>query len=518
MIALRLRLFFPALLGLAALSGCGCSGPGPTLGSNAPSLPSNTPTRSQPSPAAPAVSAVPPPEIKTPDGTFLVKPYLQLGDAAVAGEQMAVLWQTGDTEAAWTVEAKPATAPGGWKTAAPASARRIAVSGIAPHRVWSATVTGLSAGQAFDYRVLKGGTPVFAARARARKSAESASHRFVVFGDCAAGTRGQREIAFQTYQQKPDFVFLTGDIVYSHGRASEYREKYFPIYNADAASPKAGAPLLRSTLFLAAPGNHDIGYRNLDRYPDGLAYFLYWSQPLNGPLATVGADSTPAVSGSAARQKAFVSAAGSAYPRMANFSFDYGSAHWTVLDANSYVDWSDPTLRAWLEKDLAGAKNAVWRFVAFHQPGFNSSRSHFTYQKMRAIADLLEKGGVDIVFSGHVHNYQRTYPLRFAVKSAEGGPPGKGSGGVSGDWTLDKTFDGKTNTRPVGVLYIITGAGGASRYNPEQQDNPSSWQPFTHKYIADTYSLTVVDVDGKTLTVKQITGDGKERDRFTVTK
>ena len=29
---------------------------------------------------------------------------------------------------------------------------------------------------------------------------------------------------------------------------------------------------------------------------------------------------------------------------MANFSFDYGNAHWTVLDSNKNVDWTDPSL------------------------------------------------------------------------------------------------------------------------------------------------------------------------------
>ena len=107
---------------------------------------------------------------------------------------------------------------------------------------------------------------------------------------------------------------------------------------------------------------------------------------------------------------------------MANFSFDYGNAHWTVLDSNPYVDWTDPELRAWVERDLAAAKDATWRFVAFHHPPFNSSRAHFGDQRMRVLVDLFEAGRVDVVWSGHVHNYQRTFPLTFA---ADRGPDGK---------------------------------------------------------------------------------------------
>ena len=83
-------------------------------------------------------------------------------------------------------------------------------------------------------------------------------------------------------------MLITGDIVYDRGRISEYREKFRPVYNAEEASPAHGAPLLRSTLFLAAPGNHDIGTRDLGEYPDGLAYFLFWAQPLNGPPGAEG--------------------------------------------------------------------------------------------------------------------------------------------------------------------------------------------------------------------------------------
>ena len=57
---------------------------------------------------------------------------------------------------------------------------------------------------------------------------------------------------------------------------------------------------------------------------------------------------------------------------MANFSFDYGNAHWVVLDSNPYADWTDSALREWVERDLARAKGATWKFVAFHHPGFNS--------------------------------------------------------------------------------------------------------------------------------------------------
>jgi hypothetical protein len=441
--------------------------------------------------------------VATPPGTFRVKPYLQLGDTAnpAAAGRLALVWHTDDRDAAWSVE----TEAGGTTKAA---MRRVAVPGVETHRVWSAALAGWRPGAEFDYRVRKNGQIVFGARARAPK-AGGQPQRFAVLGDVGADSRGQRAVAYQIYQARPDFVFLTGDLVYDRGRAGEYRRKFFPIYNADVASKGAGVPLLRSTLFVGAPGNHDVAGSDLGRYPDGMAYFLYWRQPLNGPTTRA-----PGITGLADRQRAFREAAGGAYPRMTNFSFDYGGAHWLVLDANWYMDWSDPALRAWVERDLAGAERATWRFVGFHQPGFNSAKQHFDEQRMRLLAPLFERGRVDIVWSGHVHNYQRTFPLRFTPRAAR--PDAKGR--VAGDWELDKAFDGARNARPRGVIYVITGAGGAPLYNRAQQDDPASWQPFTHKFRADIHSMTLVDLTPETLDVRQIAADGAEIDHFRVTR
>jgi hypothetical protein len=89
---------------------------------------------------------------------------------------------------------------------------------------------------------------------------------------------------------------------------------------------------------------------------------------------------------------------------------------------------------------------------------------------------------------------------------------------VDGKWTLDRTFDGKSDTTPQGVIYVVSGAGGAHLYNPEQQDDPASWQEFTFKHISKQNSLTVTEVDGSTLTLRQISAAGDELDGFVITK
>jgi len=450
-----------------------------------------------------ACGALAPVASAAPRDVFLVKPYLQLGYTTTR-DHLTLLWHTRDEEAGFGVETR-ITGEGVGLGTKPYRLEpspvftRVAVRGVEPHRVWSATIYGLRAGDSLEYRVLLDGKKVFSSHARAPRG-PSQSYRFAVFGDVGQASPAQMAIAYRLAQAKPDFVFLTGDVVYERGRASEYRPKFFPIYNADKAGAALGAPLLRSVPFVAAPGNHDIANTDLETNPDGLAYFYYWQQPLNGPSALKPAP----LKGPEADQRAFRAAAGGAYPRMANFSFDYANSHWLVLDSNVDVDWRDPALRRWVADDLAAAKKARWRFVGFHHPGFHSSRAHARDQQMRALADLFEAGGVDVVFAGHVHNYQRTHPMRYQA--------------LDDTWTLDTAFDGVKANQPKGVIYLVTGAGGAPLYDPEQQDAPETWQTFTARFVSKVHSLSVVEVDEGRMTLRQLAADGEEVDRFVITK
>ena len=453
------------------------------------------------------------------DSPFIVKPYLQLGDLPrlAPSEPVRVLWQAAnDTDAKWTVDVRQRnTNP--WRSAIVTGGRLVGTSD-APYRLFNVALTRLEPGSAFEYRVSRNGEAVFAAEGKTRASALQ-PYRFAVTGDTGAETDQEKRVVYQMHRARPDFFAIAGDIVYSTGRMAEYRAKYFPIYNAEVASPETGAPLIRTRLSFGAYGNHDAGTGDVDRDPDGLAYFLAWAFPLNGPYTQPGLPNTQVITGRADRLKAHLSTVRSTFPRMANYSFDYGNSHWTFLDSNVYVDWSDAYLRNWLARDLAAARSATWKFVVFHHAPFNSSRAHFTEQQMRLVSDILEQRGVDIVFNGHVHNYQRTRPLKFLARPApdrtfKAGP----SYVIDGDFEIDDTFDGESDTTPDGVLYIVTGAGGAGAYDPDQTDNVPTWQPYTMKLVSDVYSFTVVDVDGPRLTLSQISERGDEIDRIVLTK
>ena len=430
---------------------------------------------------------------------------------------MRVLWQSAnDRDVTWTVDVRQHDTAA-WRPAIVTGGRLIGTADAA-YRLFSVPLTRLEPGREFDYRISRNGEVVFAATGKVRASADQ-PYRFAVTGDTGADTAQERRVVYQMHRAQPDFFAIAGDIVYSTGRMIEYREKYLPIYNADTASAETGAPLIRSRLSFGAYGNHDAGTGDVERDPDGQAYFLTWAFPLNGPYSESGLPNTQIIKGRPDRVAAHLALIRSTFPRMANYSFDYGNSHWTFLDSNVYVDWSDAYLRNWLARDLAAARHATWKFVVFHHAAFNSSRAHFSEQQMRLVSDILEQRGVDIVFNGHVHNYQRTRPLKFLAKPAPDRTfKVRSQYVVDGDFEFDETFDGASDTTPEGVVYIVTGAGGAGAYDPDQTDNVATWQPFTQKLVSDVYSFTAVDIDGSRLTLKQISEQGDELDRIVVTK
>jgi acid phosphatase type 7 len=270
-------------------------------------------------------------------------------------------------------------------------------------------------------------------------------------------------------------------------------------------------------------GNHDVRSADFDKYPDGLAYFYYNDLPLNAPVPKL----TVTATGNPERVKAFTQNAKPRFPRMSNFSYDYGNVHIVCLDANLYVNPLDPALVDWLRNDLSSSK-ADWKIVAYHHPGFNSSKAHYNDQQMRLLSQLLEELKVDLVLTGHVHNYQRSKPLKFSPKTNEDGtqyiisPEGR----IDGTFILDEQFDGITKTTPDGIIYIVTGAGGAVLYDKElsgtpelwKHDLPTNWVPFTVKMISDKHSFTLIETTGKKLNLRQLDVNGMVLDEITVTK
>ena len=128
-----------------------------------------------------------------------------------------------DVDADWSVEYR-AGDDAAWKKAEAPTIRRVAVAGVPPHRVYRAALTGCRRAASSLTGSARATRSSSRPRAKARKSADQ-PYRFVAFGDIAQGTPEQKAIAYRMVQEKPDFVMITGDIVYGRGRISEYRDE-----------------------------------------------------------------------------------------------------------------------------------------------------------------------------------------------------------------------------------------------------------------------------------------------------
>jgi uncharacterized repeat protein (TIGR01451 family) len=318
---------------------------------------------------------------------------------------------------------------------------------------------------------------------------------------------------------RADLTLVTGDNVYTVGSDANYRDFWMGAWNSDIDSNDHGAPFLRHRPLYIVIGNHDVGatgasanlladsppttagFSGPGRYGggvsggDALAHFNNFYYPLNGPM---GVDIQQAFNGDlAAPTGMFFTYLGTNYAspgaieayrasttvdsgkgpkrqidHMSNYSVDYGNAHFIFLDANPHLfnqllppgtSYDTPPsfpfspypsiLRDWLIQDLDGSAQ-TWKVAVFHQPTFSSGNATLRNDQMRWIAKFLEDHGVNIVFNGHEHNYQRTRPIRTlpgATASPGSSPPAV---------AIDPAYDGKLQTVPDGVLYIVEGAGG----------------------------------------------------------
>jgi uncharacterized repeat protein (TIGR01451 family) len=318
-----------------------------------------------------------------------------------------------------------------------------------------------------------------------------------------------------------DLALNAGDNVYTFGSEGSYRDFWMPVWNNDVSSNETGAPFIRHKPVYIVAGNHDVGstgvnvnllgsdtsgpFTGNEDGGDALVYYNHFYYPLNGPTGvdpqfTWNADqvtangflfsfkgstfTSPAAIEALRASSSVLTAAGATAARqidhMSNYSFDTGNAHFLFLDANPHlfdgildgasVSGAPPDqfpayptiLRQWVIDDL-DSSHQTWKVVVFHQPAFSSGLATLRNSQMRAVAKVLEDHGVNVVFNGHEHNYQRTRPLRaLATVAAPASPSGPAAVAV------DETFDGVRHTTPDGVLYLVEGAGGNRDFDGDE--------------------------------------------------
>ncbi|KAJ6860299.1 purple acid phosphatase 15-like isoform X1 [Populus alba x Populus x berolinensis] len=93
------------------------------------------------------------------------------------------------------------------------------------------------------------------------------------------------------------------------------------------------------------------------------------------------------------------------------YSFNAGGIHFIML--GGYIAYKKSAHQyKWLEKDLAKVDRKVtpWLVATWHPPWYSTYKAHYREAEcMRtAMEDLLYQYGVDIIFNGHVHAYERS--------------------------------------------------------------------------------------------------------------
>ncbi|WP_051280413.1 purple acid phosphatase family protein [Anaerovorax odorimutans] len=175
------------------------------------------------------------------------------------------------------------------------------------------------------------------------------------------------------------------------------------------------------------------------------------------------------------------------------YSFDYGNAHFVVLNSNAMGNSVQcQPLLDWLSSDLEQS-NKKWKFAVFHHPpyGVNSGNSG---DKERAAMiqekwlPILEDNGVDMVFVGHQHMYMRTYPIK----------------------------NGKIQENQAdGITYVMENSTDKYYVNPE-----------THDYIQKVYYGSeegtniygIISIDGDMLKLTSLNSDGVIKDEYVINK
>lgn len=179
------------------------------------------------------------------------------------------------------------------------------------------------------------------------------SQKFLVIGDAGTGDKEQYAVAgmiTKVHALFPfDFAIMLGDNMYGGERPQDFANKFELPYKA----------LLDDKVeFNAALGNHDD--------PNERFYKLF-------------------------------NMGGERYR-----TFKKGNIRFFILDSN----YLDPDQVKWLEKELS-ASGSDWKIAYFHHPIYTTASRGPELENRKILEPLFIKYGIDVVFSGHEHVYER---------------------------------------------------------------------------------------------------------------
>ncbi|MEI7885128.1 MAG: metallophosphoesterase [Clostridia bacterium] len=211
----------------------------------------------------------------------------------------------------------------------------------------------------------------------------------------------------------PAFVMIGGDLV----NDGSNREEWDNFFNA-------GGKALKKLILYPAIGNHNSSD----------LYKTIFELPNNGPED---------------KKEEF-------------YSFDYGDAHFTVLNSNDMGNANEDDI-LWLKNDLAGT-DKTYKIVMFHHPAYPAVDIPKDIDRAETIqkffVPILEDAGVDLVLTGHQHVYMRTFPLKGGKIDVNGIVYIAGTSG--GKQYVSSSFDYiacKIDNQPVYTIITISSGG-----------------------------------------------------------
>lgn len=173
------------------------------------------------------------------------------------------------------------------------------------------------------------------------------------------------------------------------------------------------------------------------------------------------------------------------------YCIDFQDTRILVLNSFHYgaIHCIDETQLNWFEEKASEYKKN--KFVFVHSPAFPTG-AHFShcldlYPNVRdAFWSIVDKCDIDIVFSGHEHNYSRR--------------------------VIDSSFNSDNNSYHNSIYQIITGGAGEKLRNKFISKKGVLVPPI------DVYHFVIVDVEESYIKVSAISSKGKKLDEFIIDK
>jgi len=219
---------------------------------------------------------------------------------------------------------------------------------------------------------------------------------FAVVGDLGQTPYSESTVMHVLADDSQQFTIIAGDLSYADGEQGRW-DRWGTMFE----------PLFASRPMQPAVGNHEIEIKDKDR--GTLEQVLSYTQTAGGYIpfqayqARFPHDTDKGKGGEEVSK-------GGGLSRSLFYSYSTGPARFIHLC--SYTDFADGSeQKAWLKEELASIDRAVtpWVFAVVHAPWYNSNIAHHDEPPLMrdSMEQMLCEAGVDVVFAGHVHAYER---------------------------------------------------------------------------------------------------------------